>query len=220
MPPSESKGPPKNRSAPSRAAPLRTGGDLSTRSRTHSLKVTSVLSLGRRNAKTTPSTLKVGPAPPYVPSTRKISRPPERAGAASEHADVWHSSGRAVLGVILPTRSRSLRALNNSKGGNPRGTHFRCGRPSHEAGRRRAIGAVAAFSPHLRATAPMVRRWTARGTSRGGPEGRRSGEITSKSDTAPVALHPLSHAMSAMKSAAIRVIRVPFAMAERPLPQR
>ena len=49
VPPSESKGPPKNRSAPSRAAPLRTGGDLSTRSRTHSLKVTwSFGSIGPR----------------------------------------------------------------------------------------------------------------------------------------------------------------------------
>ena len=52
VPPSESKGPPKNRSGPSRAAPFRTGGDLSTRSRTHSLKVTWVFDLallGARN---------------------------------------------------------------------------------------------------------------------------------------------------------------------------
>jgi len=59
--------------------------------------------------------------------------------------------------------------------GNPRGTPFRCGCPGHEAGRRRLIGAVAALPRHTRATAPKGRRWAARGTSRGGTEGRRSG---------------------------------------------
>ena len=46
----------------------------------------------------------------------------------------------------------------NVKGGNPRGTPPRCTSPRHEAGRRRAIGAVAALSRHPRATAPMGRR--------------------------------------------------------------
>ena len=49
VPPSESKGPPKNRSSPSRAARLRTCGDLSTRSRTHSLKVTWMVDFEHTN---------------------------------------------------------------------------------------------------------------------------------------------------------------------------
>ena len=42
------------------------------------------------------------------------------------------------------------------------------------------------------------------------------GEATTKSDTAPDKLRPLSHAMPATKSVAIREIRVPSAMAGRP----
>ena len=44
-------------------------------------------------------------------------------------------------------------------------------------------------------------------------------DTTTKSDTAPDALRPITHAMSAMESVAIREIRVPFAMARRPPPQ-
>jgi len=45
--------------------------------------------------------------------------------------------------------------------------------PGFEAGRRRAIGVVAALSINPRATTPMVRRWAAGTPERhSGPEGR------------------------------------------------
>ncbi len=45
--------------------------------------------------------------------------------------------------------------------------------PGYEAGRRRAIGVVAALSINPRATTPMVRRWVAGTPMRpSGPEGR------------------------------------------------
>jgi len=52
----------------------------------------------------------------------------------------------------------SEHVAKNVKGGNPRSTPSRCICSRHGAGRRRAIGGVAAPSLHPRATAPMVRR--------------------------------------------------------------
>jgi len=47
------------------------------------------------------------------------------------------------------------------------------GSPGYEAGRRRAIGVVAALPINPRATTPMVRRWVAGTPTRhSGPEGR------------------------------------------------
>ena len=55
-------------------------------------------------------------------------------------------------------------------------------------------------SIHPRATAPMERRWDARGTSRGGPEGRRSGtplHATRPVSHLPTSPLPLGHATHA-----------------------
>jgi len=58
-------------------------------------------------------------------------------------------------------RSRNQSRREKRQGGLPRATASRCTSPRHEGGRRRAIGVVAALSRHPRATAPMVRRWSA-----------------------------------------------------------
>jgi hypothetical protein len=88
-----------------------------------------------------------------------LSHSPGRAVSTREQGNLWRSPGRAVLGVFLPHRTHSsFRLPKNTKGGNPRGEPLQCISPRHEAGRRRAIGGVAAAPLTLRATPPMVRR--------------------------------------------------------------
>jgi len=72
--------------------------------------------------------------------------------------------------------------------GNPRGRAIRCICSGDEAGRRRAIGVVAALSRRPRATTPMVRRWSAsemEADQKAGAPGRRD-----RCDLADVEIHP------------------------------
>ena len=109
---------------------------------------------------------------------RDDSRHDSEGGASPtlrpEHAGIWRSPGRAGFDIVpaMPFRQppRSAQCLTGqpSRYTLPVRLSTRRGRPPacHRRGR----------SPpsHLLATAPMVRRWAARGKSRGGPEGRRS----------------------------------------------
>ena len=96
-----------------------------------------------------------------------LSHSSGRAVITREQGSLWRSLGRAVLGVFLPHRTHSsFRHPKNTKGGNPRGRRHRCGSPGNEAGRRRAIGGVAALQSSL----ARPRRWC---DAREPPDGRR-----------------------------------------------
>ena len=97
---------------------------------------------------------------------RTFSRRPRcRAGARrSLPAIPHHLRARGLLALTGACRVRhcacdalpvALHAPHNVQPGNPRGIPLRCGRPSHETGRRRAIGAVAAPQSSL----SRPRRW-------------------------------------------------------------
>ena len=116
---------------------------------------------GRYNPRATSTTLKVGPAPPYVPSKRTT----------------WHSPGRAEHGIVpAPFHRLRLRLRRRGPGawrcsvreaawhrshrfprgaGPTLGTAPIASRVTHETGRRRAIGAVAVPQP----ATVRPRRW-------------------------------------------------------------
>ena len=75
-----------------------------------------------------------------------------------------------------PTRSRSIRAPKNSKGGNPRGRPFRCGYSSSVGGRRRSIGVVAV----LPLTTARPRRWCDAGPPKVGQKAGAAGSRSRK----------------------------------------
>jgi len=111
---------------------------------------------------------------------------------APAYANLSHSPGRAGYGIVPAMLFRLHRTLRTMPiPGNPRGTPPRCSSSSHEAGRRRASGAVAAFSRHLRATAPMGRRWDARGKAaadqKAGVPGRQATRTASRLPERPAA---------------------------------
>ena len=101
----------------------------------------------------------------------------------SEHAGVWPTPGRAGRAIVPGSTIRHRGTLRTmATPGNPRGTPSRCTSPLHEAGRRRAIGVVAAVPLTPRATAPMVRRSGAshrEATQKASAEHRKTGRVES-----------------------------------------
>ena len=117
-------------------------------------------------------TLKVGPAPPYVPTalasgSTGACRVRHRAGndpPAPRRVDRTRARCLALFSFDEKVPGTAPIAFLGARNGPSKP---RCRPPAcHRRGR----------SPTRchRATAPMGRRWDARGTNRGGPEGRRS----------------------------------------------
>ena len=108
--------------------------------------------------------------PPGI-SIRDRGRPLHAENRAPSGCRVRHCAGSASRLRGAP-RTMSNRA--------PSGSAMRSAAPGYEAGRRRAIGVVAALSINPRATTSMVRRWVAGTPMRpGGPEGRRTRAVPS-----------------------------------------
>ncbi len=111
-----------------------------------------------------------GSPPPQCPPSRESLvrcriHSDTRINVAPPGCRAWLCARRS----LTATRPAPHKVHPGSPGGAPHP-----GSPGHEAGRRRAIGVVAALSINPRATTPMVRRWAAGTPKRhGGPEGRR-----------------------------------------------
>ena len=128
----------------------------------------------------------VGTSLPACPSV-SLRPPPSPAGRGRHNSRTTSGAHRSEPGSTLCLRGPAGQVPRGKNAGSVPGSLFvrregawhrshrlprsaGPGSPRHETGRRRPIGAVAAPSRHPRATAPMGRRWDARG----GPEGRRS----------------------------------------------
>ncbi len=107
------------------------------------------------------------PPPQYPPNlvwNRHRGRPGHAKNRAPTGCRAWLCAGRTSRRRI-PPRTRSMPGSLGER-------DAVCS-PGYEAGRRRAIGVVAALSINPRATTPMVRRWVAGTPMRhSGPEGR------------------------------------------------
>ena len=163
----ESKGPPIYGGGPLRETRCRSCGDLSTRSRTHSLKVTC-----RRSRPRVCGTMAPTGRAEVVPESAGIWRHTGRAGHAGNTAHRGVPSLEFFFARALTVQSPSEKL----QGGHAprREDPMHLSRPGRRPSARHRRGRSPSIIP--RATTPMVRRWDARGVSCGGPEDRGTGK--------------------------------------------